>query len=932
MAETPQGPEAQVGEQVIGGNNSRMRSEVKAGLRIDTQQLNQLKTHLKEARDITKSWREEMEKLAKAAKNVQGTMAGAGGGGKGGGGAGTPRAAGTDGEPINSSGPVGQTASATASATGGGRFQRALGVAGTVVGTVSSVVGGGMRQLDARIDRGMQYASSADKLNLLTQQMTGMSQMQAMQQRRGLTDYRLGAGGTNAATQFGLSTGQTITPEMARSIEAIRTSTGFTKSTADILAEQRQLMDPTVANRMFFMGGVNAYNVGGGMNDPLQMRQEIVNRMGLDNQMVMRGALTPGSVTRARMADLGLGEEMQTEILQYAQQNMSFREKGGRGMYDPSKMSHRQLMGIEDNLATQQEETQRVTDVREEQFMRRQIDNMASLEKSNQDLINALASLEDTMSGVVGARISSRPKQQMVGGALKGIGSGLMLAGGAATATVAGSAAGVPMMAIGALATGIGAMLGDPADPDAEGSPAGGIPMSKKTSSAYDGQIQVPYGYNGKKISLSELKNKSDFQSLHPRFKGRLLEMMRVNPEVGVGGGSRASSSQETMFKSRYRRTDEETKIYWDGSYWEHVSGAAAAPPGRSMHEIGLAADLVGDLDWMNANADKFGLKHFAGVNNEPWHVQPSDLPNSRRKYEDQGAAWGTDGQYVTDDGARSNYKGGSDHSASGQPQGPGGTSVTGLGGMSISQAISAQSANGLTRLLSSGGTSSGSARTNGSVNLSSRGSSAPLPPPGPGALSGAEIAKLAYNAGFRGEDLAKVVAISHRESRWKPGAYNPNRATKDDSYGLMQINMLGDLGPARLEQFGISKYEDLYDPQTNMNAAYVLYQRSGNTLHPWGGYKGESNTYNTDISLGHQAIREAGLQSQMSGDPTDFMRAPTQGGGGRSVSITSSPSITVAPVINFNGAPATSDLRSIAQTVSRLIKEEVDMMKLRTS
>lgn len=930
MAETPQGPEAQVGEQVIGGNNSRMRSEVKAGLRIDTQQLSQLKSHLKEARDITKSWREEMDKLAKSAKEVQGSMAGAGGGGKGGGGAGTPRAAGTDGEPINSSGPVGQTASATASATGGGRFLGGLSRVGGAFAVAAPFLGSLTGQLDSRIDRGMQYASSADKLNLLTQQMTGMSQMQAMQQRRGLTEYRLGAGGTNAATQFGLSTGQTITPEMARSIEAIRTSTGFTKSTADILAEQRQLMDPTVANRMFFMGGVNAYKVGGGMNDPLQMRQEIVNRMGLDNQMVMRGALTPGSVTRARMADLGLGEEMQTEILQYAQQNMAFREKGGRGMYDPSKMSHRQLMGIEDNLATQQEETQRVTDVREEQFMRRQIDNMASLEKSNQDLIQAMASLEDTMSGVVGARISSRPKQQMVGGALKGIG-GALVAGGIAGAGVSG---GTSLIAsgIGGVMLGIGAAMGDPADPDAEGSPAGGIPMSKKTSSAYDGQIQVPYGYGGKKVSLSELKNKSDFQSLHPRFKGRLLEMMRVNPEIGVGGGSRASSSQETMFKSRYRRTDEETKIYWDGSYWEHVSGAAAAPPGRSMHEIGLAADLVGDLDWMNANADKFGLKHFAGVNNEPWHVQPSDLPNSRRKYEEQGAAWGTDGQHVADDGARSNYKGGSDHSVSGQPQGPGGTSVTGLGGMSISQAIAAQSANGLTRLLSSGGTSSGSARTNGSVNLSSRGSSAPLPPPGPGALSGAEIAKLAYNAGFRGEDLAKVVAISHRESSWKPGAYNPNRATKDDSYGLMQINMLGDLGPARLEQFGISKYEDLYDPQTNMNAAYVLYQRSGNTLHPWGGYKGESNTYNTDISLGHQAIREAGLQSQMSGDPTDFMRAPTQGGGGRSVSITSSPSITVAPVINFNGAPATSDLRSIAQTVSRLIKEEVDMMKLRTS
>lgn len=928
MADTPQGPEAEVGEQRIGGNNSRMRSEVKAGLRIDTQQLNQLKTHLKEARDITKSWREEMEKLAKAAKSVQGSMAGAGGGGKGGGGAGTPRAAGTDGEPVNSSQPVAKAESATAAATGG-RLGRIAGGVGGFVAAAAPFISQGMGQLDARIDRGIQYATSADRLNLLTQQMTGMSQMQAMQQRQGLTGYRLGAGGINAATQFGLSTGQTITPGMARSIEAIRTSTGFTKTTADILAEQRQLMDPTVANRMFFMGGVNAYNIGGGMKDPLQMRQEIVQRMGLTNEMTMRGALTPGSVTRARMADMGLGEEMQTEILQYAQQQMAFKEKGGRGQYDPSKIAHRQLMGIEDNLATQQEETERVTAVREEQFMRRQVDNMAALEKSNQDLIKAMASLEDTMSGLIGKRIETRPKQQMIGGALKGLGAAAMTGG----ALMSGPAA--PFVAAaGALAFGAGALLGDPADPDAEGSPSTGLPMSKKTSSAYDGQIQVPYGYNGKRISLSELKNKSDFQSLHPRFKGRLLEMMRVNPNVGVGGGTRDPSAQENMFRSRYRPTNEETNIYWDGTYWEHVSGAAAAPPGRSMHEIGLAADLVGDLEWMNANADKFGLKHFAGVNNEPWHVQPADLPNSRKKYEDQGASWGTDGQYAAETSrGSSDYKGGSDHSASGQPQGPGGPSITGLGGMSISQAIATQSANGLTRLLSSGGTSSGSARTNGSVNLSKKSSSAPLPPPGPGALSGADVAKLAYNAGFRGEDLAKVVAISFRESRWKPGAYNPNRATKDDSYGLMQINMLGDLGPARLEQFGISKYEDLYDPQTNMNAAYVLYQRSGNTLHPWGGYKGESNTYNTDMDKGYQAVREAGLSSQISGDPTDFMRAPSRGGGGGgSVNISSSPTINVAPVINFNGAPATPDLRNIAQTVSRLIKEEVDMMNLRTS
>jgi len=948
MADIPQGPEAEVGEQRIGGNNSRMRSEVKAGLRIDTQQLNQLKTHLKEARDITKSWREEMEKLAKAAKSVQGSMAGAGGGGKGGGGAGTPRAAGTGDDPINSSQPVAQKESATAAATGGRLGRVASGIGGFAT-AAAPFLGQGMGQLDARIDRGMQYASSADRLNLLTQQMTGMSQMQAMQQRQGLTGYRLGAGGINAATQFGLSTGQTITPGMARSIEAIRTSTGFTKNTADILAEQRQLMDPTVANRMFFMGGVNAYNIGGGMKDPLQMRQEIVQRMGLTNEMTMKGALTPGSVTRARMADMGLGEEMQTEILQYAQQQMAFKEKGGRGSYDPSKMAHRQLMGIENNLATQQEETERVTAVREEQFMRRQVDNMAALEKSNQDLIKAMASLEDTMSGLIGKRISSRPKQQMIGGALKGLG-GALIAGGVAGAGATGGTS-LFASAAGGLMYGLGSMLGDPADPDA--AQDGLVPPPANTvstkSSAKDDSIMVPYGYNGSKISLTELKSKPDFNKLNPRFSKRLLQMMRANPNVGIGGGTRSSASQETMFKSRYRRTEEETGIFWDGSYWEHVSGAAAAPPGRSFHEIGLAADLVGDLDWMNAHAHEFGLKHFAGVNNEPWHVQPSDLPNSRKKYEEQGAPWGTDGRYQQggelDDGSIS---GGLDHGgggSGGQPSGVGGIAgLPNFANMSIQEVMEKGRAAGLTRLLTSGGSMS-QAPAGGNVKFKSSQSAGQTATVGSGS---AQAAAAAHRAGFRGDDLIKIVAIAGRESGWNPRAKNPN--TSD--HGMWQINWSANGETAK--SLGANNAEDLFDPYLNAKVAYKLFQNakgwaSGEDpgFHPWRGSdtgwenSGPGWDGNGD-EMWHAdkfvAEATAATEQYRSGDPmfVEPTRGGSRGGSGGSRSttnhITSSPTINVAPVINFNGAPSTPDLRNIAQTVTRLIKEEVDMMNLRTS
>lgn len=939
MATPPQGPAASSNEPPIGGANSRLRSDVKSSLRIDTGQLNKLNEALKQAKETTKQWRIEMEKLAKAASSVHASITGvAGGGGKGG--AFSPAVPGTDGEDVNSSKKPGQEKSATAQAlTGSQRF--AAGVA-----AAAPIIGGLTRQLDQRIDRGIAYSTSADRLNMLTQQMTGLSQQQVIQNmRRPLTDYKLGAGGVNAIMAFQASTGIQATPGMAQSIAAIRASTGFTKSTQDILTEQRQLMDPTVANRMFMMGGVNAFNIGGGMKDPLQMRQEIVKRMGLDNPAIARSALAPGSVTRARMADLGLGEEMQTEILQYAQQQIQFREKGGKGFYDPSKREDRARMGVEDNLATQQEETQRVSDLREERFMERQIDNMAALERSNQALIKAMTSLEDTMSGVIGARTSTRAGARIAGSALKGVGAGLL---GAAALNVWNPGGWGLALAGGAMMLG-SAMAGDPPDPDAEGNVSAGVPRSKSKSSAHDSQIHVPYGYNGNRISISELKNKADFQKLNPRFKSRLLQMMRVNPNVGVGGGTRDSAAQEAMFRSRYEPTTEVTNIFWEGKYWKHVSGAAAAPPGMSMHEIGLAADLVGDLDWMNAHAAEFGLKHFAGVNNEPWHVQPSDLPNSRAKYESQGAPWGTDGNFNREaskgsgPGGRVGIVGDGTHTEvfdEGKESSREHINKKGLWGQAdtISDRMDKSRQSSMTRFMTSKG---GAPNPNGhGPNFQRRGGRGgrPLPPPSPGALSGAEVARLAYNAKFRGKDLAAVVAIAYRESRWKPGAYNPNRATKDDSYGLMQINMLGDLGPARLQQFGISRNEELYDPQTNMDAAYVLYQRSGNTLHPWGGYKGKSNTYGTDLSLGEQAVREAGLEKELSGDPTDFLKAPTRSGAtnggssGGTMHVTSSPTINVAPVINFNGTPSTPDLRNIAQVVSRMIKAEVDMLDMRTA
>lgn len=929
-------PDAEVGESLIGGNNSRRRSDVRAGIRVDTGQLAALKKHLQEARDITKSWREEMEKLAKAAGNVHGIMTGKSS-------TGTPRSAGTDTDkPVNTSGGVGSTPTAGgAGAGGGGRIRNYLegkglqgaGQASAGIGAafvakaVSEAIKPLVQGMDARIDRGISYATSADRLNLLTQQMTGQSQMQVMQNmRQPLTQYRLGAGGVNAIMQFQAQTGVQASSGLARSIEALRMSSGFGKSTQDILTEQQQLMNPEVANRMFFMAGTNAFNIGGGMKDPLQTRQELVQRLGLDNPAIARSAMLAGSVTRARLADIGLGEEAQTSILQYAQQQIQFREKGGRGMYDPSNPEHRQKMGIEENLATQQEETTRVQAAREEQFMVRQIDNMAALEKSNQALIKALGALEDKFSGLIGARTSTRPFFRAAGS----LANPLMMGGAAMMMNPA-------TMPFGIAAMGIGAVLnaaGDPPNPDAEG---GGVAAQSQgsRSSASDDTITVPYGYNGNRISLRELQRKSDFQRIHPRMRDSLLRMMRANPEIGIGQGYRSPQQQEAMFTDRYVESATKTDVKWKGKYWKRVKGAPAAPPGRSMHEIGLAVDMVGDIAWMNANASKFGLKHFGGVNGEPWHVQPANLPNSRAKYEAQGAPWGTDGAFI-DDGETADLA---------SYMGDGGTSTTavtsdmyatyaslGVVGGTISDKIEAQRALALSKLQSSTSVTYSSERSRPShVRGSTRKISVDRK------LSGAEVAEYAYRAGFRGQDLVKIVAIAGRESSWRTGAYNPDRSTGDDSYGLTQINMLGQMGTNRLQSFGISRPEDLYDPEVNMRAARVLFQSNSVPFYHWGPYKGMDPLYNTDMGAATSAVQAAGYST--TGDPmVDMAYSPSRrrSGGGQSGSttthITSSPTINVAPVINFNGAPGTPDLRNIAQTVSRMIKEEVDMIDLRTA
>ena len=109
-------------------------------------------------------------------------------------------------------------------------------------------------------------------------------------------------------------------------------------------------------------------------------------------------------------------------------------------------------------------------------------------------------------------------------------------------------------------------------------------------------------------------------------------------------------------------------------------------------------------------------------------------------------------------------------------------------------------------------------------------------------ALSEGTLAALLRKAGFPEDKVPLMVNIAKRESGLRPDAHNPNAATGDNSYGLFQINMIGNLGPARLKEYadiGVTSYEDLKDPWKNVQAAKKVFDSQG--LGAWTTYQAAS-------------------------------------------------------------------------------------------
>ena len=99
------------------------------------------------------------------------------------------------------------------------------------------------------------------------------------------------------------------------------------------------------------------------------------------------------------------------------------------------------------------------------------------------------------------------------------------------------------------------------------------------------------------------------------------------------------------------------------------------------------------------------------------------------------------------------------------------------------------------------------------------------------------ELELLARQAGFDSSISPTIAAISLAESGGNPMAHNPTYP--DNSYGLMQVNMLDEpgyqLGAERRQRYGLQSNDQLFDPLTNMRAAKDIYDSQG--LGAWSVY-----------------------------------------------------------------------------------------------
>lgn len=394
---------------------------------------------------------------------------------------------------------------------------------------------------------------------------------------------------------------------------------------------------------------------------------------------------------------------------------------------------------------------------------------------------------------------------------------------------------------------------------------------------------------------------------LNPEFRRRLSAMFRDRPSLSVTVGFRSYEEQRNLFVDRYTTAGptsaDSQGTMWRGQRWYRKPGAIiTAAPGRSKHQAGLAIDVgsnggtirgTADAAWVRNNVSRYGLR-LPMPSAEPWHIEM------------EGGDW-----TPTDGGS----------GEAGETPGVGGSFGSGMAHAMLLGAPGGSEGALLNAFLSASPTAPGGPLS-GSAAGADGGSSAAYgnAPVGRGTLDARQVYKLARSVGFDHQDAITMTAIAWGESGLNTGAHNPDASTGDNSYGLWQINMLGNLGPSRRRQFGLSSNDQLFDPRVNARAAWEI-SGGGTNFNPWTVYKkGLHLQYMDDVQ---RQVAEMGDAVHGSGGS---VAAPTSGGrGGVAHHHTHHWDVKV------NGASA-DEARRLAEMVMAMIAESEETARMRSA